>query len=101
MINLLFNIISISDLNFVCFKYLKMKGGVEEVFYGCLRGLYERIPECKLAMHVNCMDEIQNSTIHDVGSNHNGGSNRLDRLKSCCHHSLRHLCFTQMVHGES
>ena len=48
--------------------------------------------DCKLAMHVNGFNEIQNSMIHDIGIQHYGGSNRLDRIKSCCHHSLRDLC---------
>ena len=65
---------------------------VEEAYYDCIRGLDERIPDCKLAMHANCFGEIQRSLIHDFGCRHNGGSNRLERLKSHCHHSLRDLC---------
>ena len=67
-------------------------GAVEEVIYSCTMGLYERIPDCKLAMHDNCFNEIQKSMVHDLGSRHNGGSNRLDRLKSYCYHGLRDLC---------
>ena len=65
---------------------------MKEVFYGCIIGLDGRIPDCKLAMHANCYNEIQKSMIHDIGSMHNSGSNRLERLKSCCHYSLRDLC---------
>ena len=93
MINLLFNIISNSNLNSVCFKDCKdEKGVVEEVIYGNERGLDGRIPDCKLAMHVNCFNEIWKSLIYDIGSRHNGISNRLDRLKNSCHHSFWDLC---------
>ena len=61
---------------------------VEEVLYGYIRGSYGRIPDYKLAIHVNCFNEILKSMIHDLGSRQNVGSNRLDRLKSCCHYSL-------------
>ena len=71
---------------------LKMKREVlEEVIYGWIRGLEGRIPDCKLAMHANCFNDIWKSMIHDLGSRQNGSSNRLDRLKSYCHHSLRDL----------
>ena len=71
----------------------KKKGGaLEQVIYGCVRGFIGRIPDCKHAMNANCFNEIWKSMIHDLGSRHNGVGNRLDRLKSCCHHSLRDLC---------
>ena len=72
---------------------LKMKGGtVEEVIYGCIIGLDGRIPDCMLAMHANCFDEIQKSMIHNLCNRHNGHSNRFDVLKSCCHDSLWDVC---------
>ena len=55
MINLLFDTISNSDLNLVCFKFLTMKGwAVKEVIYGCIMGLDGRMPGCKLPIHVDC-----------------------------------------------
>ena len=35
------------------------KEAVEEVIYGCIRGLDGRALDCKLAMHANCFIEIQ------------------------------------------
>jgi len=35
----------------------KMKwGAVEEVFYGCIKGLESRIPECKLRLNTKWLD---------------------------------------------
>ena len=64
----------------------------EEVIFSCILVLDGRIPDGKLSMDANCFNEIQNSMNHDIFSRHYGGSNRLDRSKSCCHHSLRDLC---------
>ena len=64
---------------------------MEEEIYGCIMGLGGRKPDCKLAIYANYFDEIQKSMVHDLGSR-NGGSNRLDRIKSRCHHSHRDLC---------
>ena len=56
MINVLFNIIFDSFLNFLAQILLKMKrGAVEEVIYGCIRGLDGRIQDCKLGMHANLL----------------------------------------------
>ena len=65
---------------------------MKKVIYGCIKGLDGRIPDCKLGMHAKCFNEIQKSMILDPCSKHNGVNNRLDRLKSCWHHSLRDLC---------
>ena len=62
------------------------------------RELNDRINACKLVMHVRCFDEIQQNMIHDPGSRHNGGSDQLRMLKSCCHNSLKELCVH--THGE-
>ena len=39
-------------------------------------------------------DEIRKNMIHDHGSRYNGVRNKscVDRLQSCCHHSLRDWC---------
>ena len=65
---------------------------MRELIYGCIRGMDGRISDCKLRMHAKCVNEIQQSMTHDVGSRHNSGSNELKMLKSCCHHSLKDLC---------
>ena len=67
-------------------------GAVEELIYSYIEGLDGRIPHCKLSIHANCFNEIQKSMIHHLGCRRNCGSNRLERLKSCCHHSLRDMC---------
>ena len=82
-----------------------MKGVVEEVICGYVRGSDGRILDCKPAMHANCFDEIRKNMIHDFGSRHNGVRNKsdvtsLNRLKSCCHHSLRNLYVWCMVEVE-
>ena len=60
MINLLFNVISNSISILFASNILKMKrGAVEEVIYGCTRGLDGRIPDCKLGMHAKCFNEIK------------------------------------------
>ena len=93
MINILFNIFSNSYLNSICLKYFKDEsGGWGRTHLQLHKGLKWENTYWKLAMHANCFDKIQKSMIHDLGSRHNGGSNRFDRLKSCCHHSLRDLC---------
>ena len=66
---------------------------VEEAYYDCIRGLDERIPDCKLAMHANCFGEIQRSLIHDFDSRHNGGS------KAIAITVLEICVFTHMVYG--
>ena len=81
MINLLFNVISDLDLNFVCIKYGRDKKVVsEQSNLWLLRGLDGRF------------NEIQQSMIYDIRSSHNSDSKQLKKLKSCCHHSLRDLC---------
>ena len=51
IINILFKVISNSDLNSVHFKYYNdEKGAVEEVIYGCIKGSDGRIPYFKLGM---------------------------------------------------
>ena len=32
---------------------------IEDVIYCFIKGLYRRIPDCKLAMHANCINVIQ------------------------------------------
>ena len=68
------------------------RGAVEAVIYGCIRGLDGRIPDCKLGMHAKCFHDIQKSIILDPCIRQSTGNNGLDRLKSCCHHSLKDLC---------
>ena len=88
---MILNVIQISIL--FATNIVKRKGwSVKEVIYGCIRGLDGGKTDCKLGMHDKCFGEIQKSMIHDIGSRHNSGSNWLEMLKSCCHHSLRHLC---------
>ena len=65
---------------------------MKEVIYECIRGLDGKIPCCKLGMNAKCFNEIQKSLILDHCCKQNGGSNRLDPLKRCCHNSLRDLC---------
>ena len=50
-----------------------------------------RISDCKLGMHARCFHNIQKSIIHDPCSRQSTGNNGLNRLKSCCHHSLKDL----------
>ena len=52
-------------------------------------------------MNVNCFNDIQKSMIHDLGSRHNGISNRLDTLKAVAIAALEICVFQQMVHGAS
>ena len=93
MANLLFNIVSHLDLNSVCLEYLKdERRAVKEVNYSCKRGLDGNISDCNLAVHPNCFNEAQISMFYDIDSKSNGGSSQLERLKSCCNHSLRDLC---------
>ena len=47
-----------------------------EVIYGCARGLDGRILDCKLSMHANCFHEMRKNMIHDLGSRHDGVTNR-------------------------
>ena len=65
---------------------------MKKVIYGCIKGLDGRIPDCKLGMHAKCFNEIKKSMILDPCCRQNGVNNRFERLKSCCHHSLRDLC---------
>ena len=72
--------------------FLKMiRGADKAVIYDCIGSLDVRIPYCKLGMHANSFNETQISLILDPYNRQNGGSNRLNRLKSC-HHSLINLC---------
>ena len=69
---------------------------VDEVSYGCVRSLDGRKLDWKLAMHANCFNEIWKNMIQDLGSRQNGIRNRsdvssLNKLKSCCHHSIQDL----------
>ena len=68
------------------------RGGIEAVTYGCIRSLDGRIPNCKLGMHAKCFLDIQKSIILDPCNRQSTGKKGLDRLKSCCHHSLKDLC---------
>ena len=65
---------------------------MKEAVYIYIRGLDGRINDCKLGMYAKCFNEIQRCMIHDIGSRHNSDSNQLNKLKSCCHHSLKDLC---------
>ena len=74
---------------------------MEEATYGCIRGLYERIPDCKLAMHSNCFNEVPKIMIDDIGSRHNGGSIKLVDSKTVAITALEICVFTQIVHDRS
>ena len=50
-----FQCFSNSDLYSV---YKDERGAVEGIICGCVRGLDGIIPDCKLAMHANCFNEI-------------------------------------------
>ena len=48
-------------------------------------------------MHANYIDDIRKNTLYNLDSKYDSTRNgknvtTLDRLKSCCHHSLRDLC---------
>ena len=74
MIKILFTIIFYSDPNFFPQIFSKMKrGAAEAVIYGCIRGLNGTIPDCKLGMHTNCFNEIQQSMILDPCSRQSTG----------------------------
>ena len=73
------------------------RGAVKEVIFACVRDLDGRIPDCKFALYANYFNETQIGMIHNLGNRHNGGSNRFDWFKSCCHHSFKDLC----IHTES
>ena len=70
---------------------------MKEVIHGCVRGLGEKIFDCKLAMHANCFDETRKSMIQNLFSRSNGVRNRsdvssLDLFKGYCHYSIKDLC---------
>ena len=75
-----------------------MKGVIiEEIIFGCIRGLDGKIPDCKLAMHAKCFNEIRKNMLYNLDSKHDSARNgksltTLERLKSCCHHSPRDFC---------
>ena len=82
----LLSFFSNSDINILCFNFTKIY---------CIMSVGRHILDCKLAINVNCFDEIR----------HNGERNRsdvtsFDRLKCCCHHNLRNM-FRQMMHGRN
>ena len=59
--------------------------------------LHEWFDNCNLAMHANCFDEIRKNILYNLESKHDSARNgksvtTLERLKNCCHHSLRDLC---------
>ena len=60
VINLFFDITSISDLNFFASNVSNIKGrGVEGVIYGCVRDIDIRTLNCRLIMYVDSFDEMK------------------------------------------
>ena len=53
-------------------------GVVEDVIYGCVKGLDRRILDCKLAIHDNCLDKIRKNMIYHLVIRHTGMRNRSD-----------------------
>ena len=81
------------------FKHLmnEIGRGHKRCYLWLCKWLARKNLDCKLAIYVNCFNEIQKNMIHDLGSRHSGVRNgsdvsSLDKLKSCYHHSLRDMC---------